>query len=117
MSHYLYLFETFDEPSEHLNAAGDVIGALAHELAATLGDDYIGISVPGMFAGELDEYHGDCCEGYDVPDDFACDGFMSENLDRIIVHNPYAWETDTPDITPDVIDEYFYTVVDVECRS
>lgn len=111
--HYCYLFETFDEPAEHINPAGDVIGSLICALKEDV-DGIVSCSVGGVFKGELDEYHGDCCQGYDVSDEFVrdgVDGIVSEDGARTVYH-----DLDPEDvIVPDIVDEWWYTLVDIEC--
>ena len=108
MPHYCYLFETFDTPAEHINPMGDVIGPLIRKLKDEFDDREVVCRIGGYYHGDLND--GDCCEGYEMPDDFGCDGVMSEDPDRTIYHDPDAWEV----FVPDIIDEWWYTVVDVE---
>jgi len=105
MAQYLYLFETFDTPAEHINPAGDVVGTLIRELKDSIDEEVISCTPAyDAFDGES------CCKGYNVPDDIECDGLISEDSDRTMLHDPNAWEG----FSPDIIEEYYYTAIDVE---
>ena len=108
MAHnYCYIIETYDTPAEHINPSGDVIGALLRQYRDELG--IINARYGGIYEGDLDDLHGDCCQGFDFPEDFGVDGMLSEDAERTRLHideeEPFVVEP---------IEEFWYTLMDFE---